>query len=614
MANAPSSPGDGSAAWHRLLSATDPTEYAAAWLALQCRQLGGAARGAVYFAPAAADTVPGQAAEPPALKPAATFPLHAVDDDWAGIAGTVFAQARGVVAEPERVGDRLQAVLGCPVLRDNVVIAVVAVSFETADNSGISRAMESLRWGVAGLELAFVRQGLQDDRRLQARSRTALAVLGAALEAPDFHGSALATVTSLASSLGCDRASWGVVEGLGIRIEALSHTTQHLANTTQLRAVAAAMEDALHATATLHDVSPDTPGLRALVQESGMRHVLCVPGHVAGGYRAVLLLERGSRPFDAEERQLVESAFALLLPMMEWRRVFTHDLRERLKIRAREIWTDFWAPGSTLRRYVVLGLLGVLFLLAVIPATYRVTTDVTLEGAERRAVVAPFDGFLATAPLRAGDLVAEGDVLATLDDRDLRLEQLKWIGQSAQYQSQYQQALGEHDRARTNISLAQLQQAEAELRLVATRLERTRIAAPIAGLVLEGDLSQRLGSQVSQGEMLFAIAPLSGYRVVLKVDERYITEIREGQKGNLILSSLPDDTWSFEVTRVTAIAIAEGGINYFRVEGKLINPGTALRPGMEGIGKISAGYRPLLVVWMQPVIDWLRLWFWRWLP
>lgn len=604
---------DGNAAWQRLLAAADPAEYAAAWLALQCRQLGGTARGAVYFAPPApANPVPGNDAA--ALTPAATFPPHALADDWVGVAAAVFSQGRGVVAEPERIGNQLQALLGCPVARDGTVIAVVVVAFETADSAGIARAMESLRWGVAGLELAFVRQGLQDDQQLQLRSRTALAVLAAALEAPDFHGSALATVTTLASSLGCDRASWGVVEGLGIRVEALSHTTQHLASTTQLRAMAAAMEDALHATATLDAASADTPGLRLLMQESGTAHALCVPGYAAGAYRAVLLLERASGPFTAAEKELVESTLALLLPMMEWRRVFAHDLRERLRIRAREIWSDFLAPASTLRRYVVTGLVTLLVLLAVIPAEYRVTAEVTLEGAERRAVVAPFDGFLATAPLRSGDVVAEGDVLATLDDRDLRLEQLKWIGQSAQYQGQYQQALGEHDRARTNISMAQLQQAQAELQLVATRLERTRITAPIAGLVLEGDLSQRLGSQVSQGEMLFAIAPLSGYRVVLQVDERYITEIQAGQTGNLLLSSLPDDTWSFEVTRVTAIAIAEAGINYFRVEGRLLAPGASLRPGMEGIGKITAGRRPLLVVWLQPVIDWLRLWFWRWLP
>ena len=82
----------------------------------------------------------------------------------------------------------------------------------------------------------------------------------------------------------------------------------------------------------------------------------------------------------------------------------------------------------------------------------------------------------------------------------------------------------------------------------------------------------------------------------------------------MVLSSLPDESFPFEVTRLTAIAVAEGGINYFRVEGRLLETRPALRPGMEGVGKVTAGYRPLLWVWMQPVVDWLRLWAWRWLP
>lgn len=614
---------EGNAAWQRLLAASDISEYAAAWLALQCRQLGAGVRGAVYFAQQADDEIPAvatEAAETEAATssipaPVASFPQHALDDDWQDVAAAVFSQGRGVVAEPDRVNGRLQVVLGCPVcLEDGRTVAAIVVSFETPDNAGIGRAMESLRWGVSGLELAFVRQGRQDDGRLLARSRAAWSVLAAALEAKDFHGAVLAAVTTLASRLGCDRTGWGVIDGLGVRIEALSHTTQHVPNTAQLRALVAGMEDVLHAGMTIRAASADTPGLRALVHESGIPHVLCVPGYSGGSYRAVLLLERAARAFDDEECKLVESTLDLLLPLLEWRRVFAQDLRERLRIKTREAWASFWAPVSTTRRYVAFGTLAVLLLLALVPVQYRVTAEVTLEGEERRAVVAPFDGFLATSPLRAGDVVEEGDELATLDDRDLRLEQLKWIGQSAQYQAQYQDALGTHDRAKVNISLAQLQQADAELKLVATRLERTRITAPIAGLVLEGDLSQRLGSRVSQGEMLFTIAPLSDYRVVLRVDERYITEMSAGQGGNLILSSLPDDKWAFEVTRVTAIAVAEGGINYFRVEGRLLSPGVVLRPGMEGVGKINAGYRPLLVVWLQPVADWMRLWFWRWLP
>lgn len=600
---------DSAALWQQLLAASDLSSYAGAWLALQCRALAVPARGAVFL-PAPAE--PGAA---PVLAPVAAFPPHAESETWQDIADSVREQGRGLVAEPEVVGGRSRVALGCPVHQEEGgIAAVVVVEIEAAGGVQVSRAMEALRWGVAGLELMFLRQDRASARRQLARNKIALEVMAAALAATDFHSSALATVTALASALGCDRASWGIVSGLEVHVEAMSHSSQHAPKMGQVRAIAAGMEDALHATATVAELGRDTPGLRTLVQESGLEQVLAVPGHHAGAYRAVLLLERAGEPFSPEERQTAEALVAFLLPVLETRRRAAIGGFERLRLASAEAWRDFLTPASTLRRYVVTGLLGVLLLLAVVPAPWRVTANVVMEGAEKRAVVAPFDGFLAAAPVRAGDVVKPGQLLCAIDDRDLRLEQLKWVGQLAQYQGQFQQALGEHDRARANISLAQSQQADAELRLVATRLARTRIAAPIAGLVLTGDLSQRLGSRVSQGEVLYEIAPLSDYRVVLKVDERYIADIARRQRGHLVLAALPDDTFPFEVTRLTAIAVAEGGINYFRVEGRLLETRPGLRPGMEGVGKVVAGYRPLLWVWMQPVVDWLRLWFWRWLP
>lgn len=599
---------DSAALWQQLLAASDLSSYAGAWLALQCRALAVPARGAVFL-PAPADS--GAA---PVMAPVAAFPPHAESDTWQDIADSVREQGRGLVSEPEVVGGRSRIALGCPVLaEEGGIVAVVVVEIE-ATGAQVSRAMEALRWGVAGLELMFLRQDRVTARLQLARNKVALEVMAAALAAADFHASVLAAVTSLASALQCDRASWGVVSGLEVKVEAMSHTAQHAPKMGQVRAIVAGMEDALHATATVATLSRDTPGLRALVQESGLGQVLAVPGHHAGAYRGVLLLEREGEPFGADERQTAEALVAFLLPVLETRRRAAIGGLARLRLGAREAWQDFMAPASTLRRYVVSGMLGLLLLLAVIPAPWRITADVVLEGAEKRAVVAPFDGFLAAAPVRAGDLVAPDQVLCALDDRDLRLEQLKWVGQLAQYQGQFQQALGEHDRARANISLAQSQQADAELRLVATRLSRTQLTAPIGGLVLTGDLSQRLGSRVSQGEVLYEIAPLSDYRVVLKIDERHIADIARKQRGRLVLASLPDAAFDFEVTRLTAIAVAEGGINYFRVEGRLLETRPALRPGMEGVGKVVAGYRPLLWVWMQPVVDWLRLWFWRWLP
>ena len=39
-----------------------------------------------------------------------------------------------------------------------------------------------------------------------------------------------------------------------------------------------------------------------------------------------------------------------------------------------------------------------------------------------------------------------------------------------------------------------------------------------------------------------------------------------------------------------------------------------LRPGMEGVGKISIDRRKLIWVWTHKAVDWLRLQIWKWKP
>ena len=61
-------------------------------------------------------------------------------------------------------------------------------------------------------------------------------------------------------------------------------------------------------------------------------------------------------------------------------------------------------------------------ILAMGSGDYRVSAPAIVEGAVQRAVVAPFEGYIATAGVRAGQQVEEGALLARLDDRELQNE------------------------------------------------------------------------------------------------------------------------------------------------------------------------------------------------
>ena len=54
--------------------------------------------------------------------------------------------------------------------------------------------------------------------------------------------------------------------------------------------------------------------------------------------------------------------------------------------------------------------------------------------------------------------------------------------------------------------------------------------------------------------------------------------------------------------------------NYFRVEAQLQSEAGRLRPGMEGVGKISVEERKLIWIWTRSLVDWVHLMAWSWLP
>ncbi|NNL67863.1 MAG: HlyD family efflux transporter periplasmic adaptor subunit, partial [Myxococcales bacterium] len=271
-------------------------------------------------------------------------------------------------------------------------------------------------------------------------------------------------------------------------------------------------------------------------------------------------------------------------------------------------------PDRTLAKAVLATAASLIVILAIFPATYRVGARATLEGRVQRARVAGVEGYLAEANARAGDVVREGDVLARLDDRDLGLARRRRLSEKTQLEQSYREALAARDRSQVSILRAQIEQADAKLALVDERLARTEVVAPFDGVVLEGDLDQSLGSPVELGSVLFEIAPLDGYRIVLEVDGRDIAQLEPGQSGRLALSGLPGETLPLAVERITPVSTSEDGRHFFRVEATLEEPHDGLRPGMEGLAKVEVGRRRLLWIWTHGLLDWLRLRLWSWLP
>jgi multidrug efflux pump subunit AcrA (membrane-fusion protein) len=237
-----------------------------------------------------------------------------------------------------------------------------------------------------------------------------------------------------------------------------------------------------------------------------------------------------------------------------------------------------------------------------------------VEGAIQRAAVAPFDGYVSTAPVRAGDIVVGGQILATLDDRDLNLEFLRVSAEYEQQIVKYNDAMAQHDPSAARFAAAAVDQSKAQLEQAEDRIKRSQILAPFSGVVVSGDLRQKLGSPVEKGQLLFQLAPLDSFRATLQIDERDIAFVSPGQSGQLILAGVSDGAETFKVRTIAPVANASEGRNYFIVEAEIENSDKQLRPGMEGIGKISIDRRGWLWIWTRRLADWALITAWKWAP
>ena len=507
-----------------------------------------------------------------------------------------------------------------PIMLENVLIGALAVEVSSAApaSSTATEVIALLQLGVGWLVAANVQGQSLLDKAASKQLEIACEAVVRSNQQRAPADAAMEVVNWLLEVFGCTRVSLGLVHKDQAKLLAVSHAAWFDPRSQFSRSIESAMDEAIdQRRGTRVPAPPDAPsGLAIAHRELAGAHavVSALLGGAKGRATGVVLLERsGERPFSADDAALLNRVAQLIGPILAARdqgyrwlggrvQVLFARLNERLRDRRR----------PALRFGLALAAIALLALLFV-DADWRITADATIEGQQQRAVVAPFDGFILKAEVKAGETVRKGQTLAELDRRSLQLEYRRYDSESAQHERRYRDALAKHDRTAAGVALATMQEAEAQRALVQDKLERALITAPFDAVVVTGDLSQQIGTPIEQGKVLFELAPLDAYRVILKVDEGDIQGLRVGQPGRLVLAGLTDNKLPFVVKNIS-VAEAHDGRNTFRVEATLTGAGAQLRPGMQGVGKIEAGERRLLWIWTHGAWDWLTLQLWRWWP
>jgi multidrug resistance efflux pump len=442
-------------------------------------------------------------------------------------------------------------------------------------------------------------------------------LLATCFEQKSYREALIGLVAELTQSLNCERVALGEYENHHSKIVALSNSAQLDVRSNFMQKMADAMDEAIEQDNVILFPNPNAANItrahQEFVRKFGSGSMLTIP-MIDGTevFGAISLTRSEEQPFDLETVKLCKQTLLLITPFLALKKrdeqpltiTFLKTLKKRL--------AGLFGFKHLKSKIIAVGFTVFLLVTGLLSGDFRVTADAVLEGRMQRVVPAPIDGFLVSASVKAGDTVRKGDLMASLDDAELQLELSKLNGQLQKFRREYREALSTSDLVKVRVVSAEIDQVTAEKELNQQQLQKIVLTAPFDSVVIEGDLSQMLGSPVERGDMLFKIAPLEGYRIILKVDERLISYVKAGQKGMLTLSSMPERKFMLTVQKITAVAKAENKENIFRVEASLDNAPELLRPGMEGIAKINTGRQNLLWIWTHELIDWLRLWIWSW--
>jgi RND family efflux transporter MFP subunit len=581
------------------------------WLSIQCRLIDATAKGLVFTGEPDGDN----------YTVAASWPEgYTGNPALAEIVKTAIArrQILFATANGDNPDTKDREIVAAPLLREGKIHGVVALDVPRPNNEQRGTLAQMLHVGSAWL-------GQLEAPATPVRAEqlgTVVDLTAAVLSAKSFAEASTVLATELAARFDCDRVSFGVVQERNVKLQALSHNAGFSQRQQLGRQIEAAMDEALEQEVTaLHPPLPERDARTYVAHAELARwqqsNAICtVPLHYGKVLLGALTFERSAQraPFDIATVTLLEQLAALLGPILELRRRESRPLIAVLKDAGREKLKRLIGPGHLVTKFATGFALLLVLVLAVVPGRYQVPADAALEGRIERVVAAPQKGYLQSVSARPGDVVKEGVALASLDDRDLKLEQLKWSAKQEQVAQEYRKALAERDRINIGVLSAQLAQAESQLALIEKQLGRVQLIAPFDGVIVSGDFTQALGSPIERGQVMFKLAPLDDYRVILKVDETDIADVREGQHGRLTLTATPDESLDIVVERITPVASADARANYFRVEAKLDKPPNYLRPGMQGVAKIDIGTRQLLWIWTRSLVSWARVKLWAWLP
>jgi multidrug resistance efflux pump len=434
-------------------------------------------------------------------------------------------------------------------------------------------------------------------------------------EATRFVSAALAFCNGLATRFRCERVSLGWLEGGYIHLRAMSRTEQFDRKMAAAQAMEKAMEECLDQDEEILWPTPEGANIVArdhekFAAEQKTSNVCSLPLRLEGKAIAVLTCERQSAFTAVELQQLRLCCDQVVRRLSDLKRQ-DRWFGARWAALGRERFSEWLGPERTWSKIAGISGAVIVILLFLVRVNYRVEGNFILRSDEASYLTAPFDGYIDQVFIRTGDHVDKGGKLVSLNRSELLLEESAALADLTRYQRESEKSRAAKSLAEMRIADALAQQAQARLDLVRYRLENAIIKSPFEGVVVEGDLRERIAAPVKQGDALYKVARIDTLYAEAEVKERDVKEILGKTKGEIAFVSQPKSKYAVTLQSLEPSAITKKDGNVFLIRLKPEAGAEAWwRPGMTGLCKISTEKRSLFWILTHRTVDFLRMKLW----
>ena len=215
------------------------------------------------------------------------------------------------------------------------------------------------------------------------------------------------------------------------------------------------------------------------------------------------------------------------------------------------------------------------------PVEDRFETVGTLDADKSITVVSEIGGIVVEMPFQEGGHVQKGDLIARLDDAELKAEFDRTSALRDQAQltfnrmktmvSQGASAQQDLDDASAALKVAQANVASAQ-----ARLDKAHITAPFDGLVGARRISP--GTYVKPGDAITDLARVQELRVLFSAPERYLPLLKRGSEVTVSTTAYPG--YELKGTIEVIEPKIDPGTRNVGLVARVSNPENKFRPGM----------------------------------